>query len=123
MQMLGETDIPMKYVEKGWGHELWVVNSPEYCGKLLFMAKGKKLSWHYHILKDETFYVQSGKVRLLYGDTDDISQCQERLLHPGENFHVYRGLRHRLLALEDSNIFEFSTQHFDSDSLRVIPGD
>jgi len=28
-----------------------------------------------------------------------------------------------MLAIEDTELFEFSTQHFDDDSNRVIPGD
>lgn len=114
---------PMKFVKKGWGHELWIHNSPEYCGKLLWIATWKKSSWHYHILKDETLYLHSGVLSILYSDGDDINFAQEKVLTPGENFHVYRGLRHRLYALEASEIFEFSTEHFDSDSIRVIPGD
>ena len=46
---------PIKFVSKGWGYEKWIANSPSYCGKLLFIAKGKKCSWHYHKLKDEVF--------------------------------------------------------------------
>ena len=53
--------IPIKFVPKGWGYEKWIVNNEEYCGKLLFLAKGKKCSWHFHKLKDEVFYGQSGK--------------------------------------------------------------
>ena len=41
----------------------------------------------------------------------------------GDKFHVYRGGRHQMLALQDSDLFEFSTQHFDSDSNRIIKGD
>jgi len=113
----------MKFVKKGWGSETWIHNCPEYCGKLLIMNAGKQLSWHFHILKKETFWVQKGKVKIIYGDTDDISQAKEEILTPGSNFEVPRGLRHRLVALENSEIFEFSTQHFDSDSIRIIPGD
>ena len=51
---------PVKFVSKGWGYEKWIVNCEKYCGKLLFIAKGKKCSWHYHRKKDEVFYVQSG---------------------------------------------------------------
>lgn len=120
---MNTTESPMTFVKKGWGHELWIHNCPEYCGKLLYMIKDRRLSWHYHILKAETFYVQSGKVRLLYGDSDDITQAQEKILEPGMNFHVYRGLRHRLYALENSEIFEFSTTHYDEDSIRVEKGD
>ena len=85
-----------KFVPKGWGWEKWIANSPEYCGKLLFIKKNHRCSWHYHILKDETFYLQSGKIHLFYGKTD---------------------------SLEDAELFEFSTQHFDKDSYRVIAGD
>ena len=118
-----KTDLPMTHVDKGWGWERWICNGPEYCGKLLFFNKGKKCSWHVHRLKDEVFYLQSGKMLVKYSDGDDISQAQELILNPGDNFHVYRGLRHRMIALEDSELFEFSTQHFDSDSYRIEKGD
>ena len=58
---------PIKFVSKGWGYEKWIANSPSYCGKLLFIAKGKKCSWHYHKLKDEVFYVHSGAIEVSYG--------------------------------------------------------
>jgi quercetin dioxygenase-like cupin family protein len=29
--------------------------------RLLFFEAGKRCSWHYHKIKDETFYVQSGE--------------------------------------------------------------
>ena len=117
------TGIPIKFVPKGWGYEKWIVNNEEYCGKLLFLAKGKKCSWHFHKLKDEVFYVQSGRIKVLYSDEDDINSAKHVILEAGDNFHVYRGLRHRMIALLDSEVFEFSTQHFDSDSHRIIKGD
>lgn len=113
----------MKRVEKGWGHELWIVNKPQYCGKLLFLREGKRCSWHYHLLKDETLYVQSGRVRVLFSSEGDLETARERVLDPGQNFHVPVGTVHQLVALLDSEVFEFSTQHFDSDSHRVIRGD
>jgi quercetin dioxygenase-like cupin family protein len=113
----------IKFVPKGWGFEKWIVNNEEYCGKLLYLVKGKCCSWHYHKLKDEVFYLQSGRILVKYSDLDDLSGAQEIVLVPGDNFHVYRGLRHRMIALEDSEVFEFSTQHFDSDSHRIIKGD
>jgi len=33
----------IKYVDKGWGYEKWIVNKTEYCGKLLFFKKDKKM--------------------------------------------------------------------------------
>ena len=40
-------------IEKGWGHELVIVNHNGYCGKILNVDKGKQTSWHYHNLKSE----------------------------------------------------------------------
>lgn len=115
--------LPMKHVEKGWGWERWIVNGSEYCGKLLFFESGKRCSWHYHKLKDEVFYLQSGLVLVKYSEQDDIEKCEQIVLNPGDNFHVYRGLRHQMVALNDSELFEFSTTHFDSDSHRILKGD
>ena len=111
------------HVEKGWGYEKWIVNKKEYCGKLLFFHQGKRCSWHYHKLKDEVFYLQSGEMIVKFSEEDDISKAEEVILKPGDNFHVYRGLRHQMIALQPSQLFEFSTEHFDSDSYRVIKGD
>ena len=108
---------------KGWGYEKWIVNKEDYCGKLLHMIKGKKCSWHYHTLKDETFYLQEGKLLVKYSDNDDLDNAAELIMERGDKFHVYRGLRHQMFAMEDSDLFEFSTQHFDSDSNRIIRGD
>jgi quercetin dioxygenase-like cupin family protein len=116
-------ELPMNFVSKGWGFEKWIVNCEEYCGKLLYFVKGKKCSWHYHKLKDEVFYVQSGKIKVLFSEKDDIQHATFVILEKGDNFHVYRGLRHQMIALEDTELFEFSTQHFDSDSYRIKKGD
>lgn len=113
----------IKLVPKGWGFEKWIVNCEDYCGKLLYFVKDKKCSWHYHKVKDEVFYLQSGKILLKYCENDDISKSNEIILNRGDKFHVYRGLRHQMIALEDTELFEFSTQHFDEDSYRIIKGD
>ena len=113
----------IKIVQKGWVYEKLICNTEEYCGKLLHIIKGKKCSWHYHTLKDETFYLQEGKLLVKYSDDDDREKAKELIMERGDKFHVYRGLRHQMLALEDSDLFEFSTEHFDSDSNRSIKGD
>ena len=108
---------------KGWGYEKWIVNSELYCGKLLFFKENKKCSFHYHKIKTETFYLQSGLIRVLHSFGDDISQAEEVVLKPGDSFHVPVGLKHQMLALENSELFEFSTQHFEEDSYRIVKGD
>jgi mannose-6-phosphate isomerase-like protein (cupin superfamily) len=65
------------FVPKGWGYELWITNNHRYCGKLLKIIKGKKLSWHYHVIKDEVMFCQSGEVKITYGWDNDISRAQK----------------------------------------------
>jgi quercetin dioxygenase-like cupin family protein len=121
--MKTHTTQEIKFVPKGWGFEKWIHNSEEYCGKLLYFVKGKCCSWHYHKLKDEVFYVQTGRLKVYFAEHDRIEDASVTILCPGDNFHVYRELRHRMEAMEDTELFEFSTQHFDSDSYRIQKGD
>lgn len=135
-----EADI--KFVPKGWGYERWFVNKKEYCGKELFIAKGKKLSLHYHKLKDETFWVLDGDALLIYYDAPylpdllidekkDFGQIYDMFGHTvkhqiiknGDVVHIPVGRRHALVARHDTRIIEFSTQHFDEDSYRILKGD
>ena len=95
----------------------------QICGKLLKIIKGKKLSWHYHIVKDEVMFCQSGRVKITYGWDKDMSLADDIILEKGESFHIPRELVHRIEAVEGSEIIEFSTTHHDEDSYRVIKGD
>lgn len=115
----------MHFVPKGWGFEKWIVNNEKYCGKLLYFVKGKRCSLHYHKLKDETFYIQSGKIRLIWSDDLNTAQqlCQEIILSKGDSYHIPPGRVHQMYAIEDTELFEFSTQHFDEDSYRIVKGD
>ena len=114
----------LKIVPKGWGFEKWIVNNEKYCGKLLYIIKDHKCSWHYHKLKDETFYVQKGKIILYHSTTNtDVIKANKVILGPGDHFHIPVGLKHQMYALEDTELFEFSTQHFDDDSYRLEKGD
>ena len=87
-------------VQKGWGYELWITNTDKYCGKLLYFKKGKKCSWHYHKVKDEVFYVQSGKIELTFGLSNEKKDASILILEQGDSFHVPVGLRHQMLGLE-----------------------
>lgn len=111
-----------KFVAKPWGYEDHIWNEA-YCGKLLHMHGGRKLSWHYHNIKNEVFFIQSGKVILYYGYDKDIKMANIIELNPGDSFHIPTGMIHRLEAVVDSDIFEFSTHHEDEDSIRLEKGD
>ena len=112
-----------KIVPKGWGHEIWIVNKEAYCGKILYFKKGKRCSWHYHKLKDETFYIQNGRLEVSFSHYNEIGMAEKIILEPGDIFHVPIRIRHQMLGLEDTQVIEFSTQHFNKDSHRLIKGD
>jgi mannose-6-phosphate isomerase-like protein (cupin superfamily) len=109
-------------VPKGWGFEKWITNGDSYCGKLLYIIKGKECSWHYHNVKDETFFIQSGRLRVTYGTHDDRTLAETIVLERGDSFHVPAGLRHQMHALEETELFEFSTHHAEIDSIRLLKG-
>jgi mannose-6-phosphate isomerase-like protein (cupin superfamily) len=109
-----------KRVEKKWGHELWIHNDTDYCGKLLVFTKsGNKFSMHYHMIKDETWYVQKGAFQFDWIDTENGERCYTQI-QEGDVIEIKKGLPHQLTALtEEATIFEVSTQHFDEDSYRI----
>jgi quercetin dioxygenase-like cupin family protein len=111
-----------KRVEKGWGHETIIVNNAKYCGKILHFKKHARFSMHFHMKKTETWYVYSGKFEFLWIDTKTAEQSS-RLLHVGDIVTNEIGQPHQLVCLEEGDIFEVSTQHFDSDSYRIGKGD
>tara|TARA_R110000744_G_scaffold111978_1_gene210218 strand:- start:1619 stop:2026 length:408 start_codon:yes stop_codon:yes gene_type:complete len=108
--------------KKAWGHELWVINNENYCGKLLVFKKDKSFSMHYHLLKDEAWYISKGEFQYTYIDTE-TAEYHQVIVREGDCIHLMPGQPHRMLALEEGScIFEISTQHLDSDSYRVQMG-
>ena len=109
-----------KKVEKKWGYELWIHNNTDYCGKLLVCTKsGNKFSMHYHMIKDETWYVQKGAFQFDWIDTENGERCYTQI-QEGDVIEIKKGLPHQLTALtEEAIVFEVSTQHFDEDSYRI----
>ena len=108
--------------QKAWGHELWVINNEKYCGKLLVFKEGKSFSMHYHLLKDEAWYISKGEFQYTYIDTE-TSKHIKVIVKEGDCIHLMPGQPHQMLAIEEGScIFEVSTQHFDSDSYRILPG-
>ena len=106
---------------KGWGQEVWIINSPDYCMKFLEFKAGCKGSMHFHVSKHETWYIQKGKLRLSTINTE-TAEKSEVILTEGDVVDIPKLNPHQVHALEDTTIIEVSTQHFEDDSYRVIPG-
>src|SRR3989344_2707452 len=105
------------FYKKGWGHEIWIVNKPEYCSKVLHFEKDKKCSFHFHKEKDETFHLLKGKLKIILSDNPQkIEEKTTLILNQGESLYIPHYRVHQIIALEESDLLETSTQHFDEDS-------
>ena len=101
-------DLPVK-VEKPWGYEIWFAWTDQYVGKIIHVNKGGKLSLQYHDEKDETSYLQSGKLLLTKGATADSLTVTE--ISAGHQWRNHPGEIHTIEGVEDSDVLEVSTPH------------
>ena len=114
-------------VEKAWGREIVIVNTPEYAGKVMVLKAGFRCSMHYHREKSETFLVTAGRVRLELGPRGQAEylrnsvRIERTVLLPGHSVDVPRLTLHRFTGLEDSEFVEFSTHDDPEDSYRSEP--
>ena len=129
-----------EFVKKYWGWELWFANVQEdielpigddmvtkfrkmdYCGKLLFVEQDKwssKGAYHYHEVKDETFFVIEGELHLVYYD-EELDIPKKLILKPYETFRDKTGVKHKFTSntLTGCKFIEASTFHSDDDSYR-----
>ena len=102
----------VRKVEKPWGYELIWALTDVYCGKVLFVKAGQSLSLQFHRQKDESWLIQSGRVKLELGDVG-ATVLNEEIIGPGAAFHYAPGTVHRVTAIEDTTILEVSTPQLD----------
>ena len=98
-------------VHKPWGHELIWAHTDRYVGKVLVIEAGKRLSLQRHLVKDESIYVASGRLRLYLEDDAGTVQVEE--LAAGDHRHVPTGRIHRYEAIERTELMEVSTPELD----------
>ena len=99
-------------VDKPWGSELIWAQSEDYAGKILFVRAGQSLSLQFHKVKDEAWYVLSGRAQLELGAIGE-RMLNSEVVGPGASFHFQAGTVHRLTAVEDTTILEVSTPQLD----------
>ena len=105
--------------QKNWGYEIWFANNEQYCGKYLCINQDRWSSdgaFHYHKIKDETFFVIEGNLILDYVEDDAFYSIT---LHPRQSFRVFPHVKHRFSTESQQCFFiEASTTHREDDSYR-----
>jgi mannose-6-phosphate isomerase-like protein (cupin superfamily) len=77
---------------------------------------------HYHLIKEESWYVAKGEFEYRWVDTEK-AEVKSTLISEGDIVDLEVGQPHQLIALtQEATIFEVSTKHYEEDSYRVIPG-
>jgi mannose-6-phosphate isomerase len=100
-----------RHVPKPWGSEqIWALTE-RYCGKVIRISAGKRLSLQRHQRKEESLIVLRGTLRLHLEDDGGIVRVVE--LGPGESAHVDTHRIHRFEAATDVELVEVSTPEID----------
>ena len=101
-----------RVVEKTWGSEEWITNTPEYCGKFLYITPGHVCSIHRHPVKTETFHVLAGEGVI------GLDQALIRV-EAGNAVHIPARTYHFFASLTGMTLLELSTHHDDDDCQRA----
>jgi|TARA_R100000455_G_C6270407_1_gene126262 mannose-6-phosphate isomerase-like protein (cupin superfamily) len=101
-------------VTKPWGHEIRFAQNEKYLGKVLYIAKGHRLSRQYHKIKDETIMVYEGSLTLELG-IPGTESFESRILNYGDTYRIMPGVIHRFCAPQDRPVvlIEVSTSELD----------
>ena len=99
-------------VDKPWGWELVWAETEQYVAKVLFVKAGESLSLQFHRVKDESWYVHSGRAKIELGDAGEAVLNEEVVAAPAF-FRFRPGTVHRVSAIEDTTIIEVSTPQLD----------
>jgi quercetin dioxygenase-like cupin family protein len=118
--------VPVRIVQKPWGHEVIWASTEHYVGKLLHIRAGHALSVQYHNQKDETIHLLRGKMIYRIASKSELvgRRSEQRTasgelalnefeLNEGESFRNTPGTVHQMEAITDCDLLEASTPHLD----------
>jgi mannose-6-phosphate isomerase-like protein (cupin superfamily) len=101
----------LKITKKPWGEEHIIALCDKYCGKMIYVRKGHRLSLQYHDRKEETLYLFKGSMKLTLGNKD--GKLRSRVIDEGHVCHLPPKTIHRMEALKNCLIVEVSTPELD----------
>ncbi len=111
-------------VDKGWGYEIVWANNDKYSGKILvFEKQGAKTSLVLHKQKSKSWFVNAGKFKITFIDTQTGEMHSAELIE-GQTVDLGELGPHQVEALAPGSIiFEVGTTDYVEDRFRLAPGD
>lgn len=98
----------VKKVPKPWGYEI-IFTSPNlpYAGKIIHILAGKRLSLQIHDKKQESWYLLTGRGKVIWENSK--GSLIETEFARGQGYTCKIGQKHRLAGITDCDILEVST--------------
>jgi len=83
------------FIPKPWGELVVVRDNAFNSSRLLYLERGQRTSVHYHLLRDEIFYVLDDRIRI---------QLWDRFIELSKNqsFRIPAGVPHSIIALDSA---------------------
>lgn len=98
----------VKKVPKPWGYELIFTSEDlPYTGKIMHLNAGTRQSLQVHDKKQETYVIVSGKAGVII--ENEKGEMVEVEFEKGKGYTTKVGQKHRIFAIEDTDVWEFST--------------
>lgn len=104
--------------KRPWGGFIKFIDSKPCTVKILYLKKGESLSLQYHKLREEFWYLISGKIRVTKGK--NLKSLKKEVLKEGEYIEIPKKFLHRIEGMENSKVLEISTGKFaENDEIRI----
>ncbi len=105
---------PLESIQKVWGEEIVICNTPLYAAKWLHIEPFYTCSDHFHPTKDEMFHVITGSGVI-------CKSGQMHVVKVGDTIHIPANTRHYFATATGMTLLEVSTHHDDDDVVRRAP--
>ena len=107
-----------KDLRRPWGGFIKFIDNKPCTVKILQIKKGESLSLQMHKLREEFWYLVSGKIKVTIGKNP--KSLKKKVLKEGEYISIPKKFLHRAQGLENSKVLEISTGKFqEGDEIRI----
>ena len=107
-----------KDFKRPWGGFIKFIDNKPCTVKILYIKKGESLSLQFHKLREEFWYVISGKIRVTIGK--NLRLLKKKILKEGQFVSVPKKFLHRIEGIKNSKILEISTGKVkENDEIRI----
>lgn len=98
------------------GISMITVVNKDYCKKLIVVLPGQINPYHYHKIKDETFFILHGSLKIIKMYP---TKAESGILNKGDLLNIPPGVKHEFSTDEGCVMEELSTKHYPNDSFYI----